>query len=248
MQIKLFAAGAALTMLVAQGASGATLVHAYEFNGTTVTDLAGTANGTLGNGASVSGGALRLDGVNDLVTFDQKLIDTTADFSVFLRFSNDFPQNKSVSEIISQGFSGQPGFYIGAIDGRLRLTDNYSAGTIALPMAGTGYHNLLVTSTATQSNVYLDGQTAVFTGLSLFAPINAGDFTRLGTQFGSFNEYYGGNLDTVRIFGGIATYAEASVADTSGAVPEPATWAMMVAGFGAIGGAMRRRKARVTFV
>jgi len=30
-------------------------------------------------------------------------------------------------------------------------------------------------------------------------------------------------------------------------VPEPATWAMMIAGFGLVGGAMRRRSASVTF-
>lgn len=35
---------------------------------------------------------------------------------------------------------------------------------------------------------------------------------------------------------------------TSGAVPEPASWAMMLGGFGLVGGAMRsRRKALVTF-
>lgn len=33
----------------------------------------------------------------------------------------------------------------------------------------------------------------------------------------------------------------------SGAVPEPASWAMMVGGFGLAGAAMRRRKARVAF-
>jgi PEP-CTERM motif len=34
---------------------------------------------------------------------------------------------------------------------------------------------------------------------------------------------------------------------TVGAVPEPASWAMMIAGFGFIGGALRRRKASVAF-
>ena len=33
----------------------------------------------------------------------------------------------------------------------------------------------------------------------------------------------------------------------SGAVPEPATWAMMIAGFGLVGGAMRRRSTNVAF-
>ena len=34
---------------------------------------------------------------------------------------------------------------------------------------------------------------------------------------------------------------------TSGAVPEPASWALMLGGFGLVGGAMRRRKAQVGF-
>ncbi len=44
--------------------------------------------------------------------------------------------------------------------------------------------------------------------------------------------------------------AIASVAAANGAVPEPATWAMMIVGFGAIGGTLRRRQnvaARVRF-
>jgi hypothetical protein len=34
-----------------------------------------------------------------------------------------------------------------------------------------------------------------------------------------------------------------SVVNNAGAVPEPATWALMILGFGAVGGAMRRRQA-----
>ncbi|OJV29380.1 MAG: hypothetical protein BGO24_03985 [Sphingomonas sp. 67-36] len=42
---------------------------------------------------------------------------------------------------------------------------------------------------------------------------------------------------------------EGSVSAVAGAggVPEPATWAMMIAGFGLVGAAMRRRKAQVRF-
>ncbi|WP_309643094.1 FxDxF family PEP-CTERM protein [Phenylobacterium sp.] len=35
--------------------------------------------------------------------------------------------------------------------------------------------------------------------------------------------------------------------DASSAVPEPATWAMMIAGFGLVGGALRQRKATAQF-
>ena len=37
------------------------------------------------------------------------------------------------------------------------------------------------------------------------------------------------------------------VTAATGAVPEPATWAMMIAGFGLVGGAMRRRSTKIAF-
>ena len=40
------------------------------------------------------------------------------------------------------------------------------------------------------------------------------------------------------------TFTPAAV---NAAVPEPTTWAMMIAGFGLVGGAMRRRKTSVAF-
>lgn len=43
---------------------------------------------------------------------------------------------------------------------------------------------------------------------------------------------------------GFRTYVEQSVA---GSVPEPAAWAMMIFGFGLVGGAMRYRRERVAF-
>ena len=44
--------------------------------------------------------------------------------------------------------------------------------------------------------------------------------------------------------GGNASYA-GTLAFAVSAIPEPATWAMMIGGFGIVGGAMRRRKAQV---
>nr|WP_295113528.1 PEPxxWA-CTERM sorting domain-containing protein [uncultured Caulobacter sp.] len=38
-------------------------------------------------------------------------------------------------------------------------------------------------------------------------------------------------------------FARIGTTNTPGAVPEPATWAMMLAGFGLLGGELRRRRA-----
>jgi hypothetical protein len=54
-----------LTLLAATVPAPAGLVHQWTFNDGTANDSAGTTHGTLYNGATISGGQLQLDGVND---------------------------------------------------------------------------------------------------------------------------------------------------------------------------------------
>lgn len=68
-------------------------------------------------------------------------------------------------------------------------------------------------------------QAAVFDGATAFASVDP-TFTILGD--------FALNYRVVGVPGGDVT--------PPGAVPEPATWAMMVAGFGVLGGALRRRR------
>lgn len=49
-------------------------------------------------------------------------------------------------------------------------------------------------------------------------------------------------------FRDLETRAGVLVVASAAAVPEPATWAMMIAGFGAVGAAMRRRRSRTILV
>ena len=62
----------------------------------------------------------------------------------------------------------------------------------------------------------------------------ASNITRVVVTPGSFYDWVG--VDNIN-------YTPA----TAGAVPEPATWAMMIAGFGLIGGTLRRRAVRVRY-
>jgi hypothetical protein len=53
----------------------------------------------------------------------------------------------------------------------------------------------------------------------------------------AFSVDFGGSADQVA-FAGITLGSQTP----GGTVPEPATWAMMIGGFGMVGGAMRRRR------
>ncbi|MDX2209878.1 MAG: PEPxxWA-CTERM sorting domain-containing protein [Sphingopyxis sp.] len=125
---------------------------------------------------------------------------------------------------------------------------------------GTGLNN----QTATFGQVYnygaiTAGQTIEYyifnttTGQKYFLdksknPGNVQHFWRAnysGTDFGYAvtGGYYSGE-DLPK--GGDFDYNDMSWVSTTGAVPEPATWAMMIMGFGLIGGALRSAKGRQT--
>ena len=69
--------------------------------------------------------------------------------------------------------------------------------------------------------------------IALLAGVNSFDFT-YGNLQGFGDEAWG--LDNVRI-----------TAQVGAVVPEPASWALMIAGFGLLGGRVRRRSAKVAF-
>jgi len=88
--------------------------------------------------------------------------------------------------------------------------------------------------------------TALTTGLS-FDKI-ALDYTLTGSTGGTYlpNDLFFFGAPENYPLGHIA-YEEATPLPGGGAVPEPATWAMMIAGFGMVGYALRRRVARVGY-
>ncbi|WP_293907405.1 PEPxxWA-CTERM sorting domain-containing protein [Phenylobacterium sp.] len=234
----LCAAALAATAIAGPAAAAATLVHAYDFktgNGGLVLDSVGGANGQLLNGASVAGSALVLDGLDDYVQFGAKIVDTAGPFSVYLRAEFQ-PDLQGITELISQGFSGGPGFYIGEDGaGGFRLGDYVAPSGLGVPAVG-GFHDLLLTFGAGALSFSIDNATPFTTAFGGFT--TGGVDTRLGHQF-CCAEYFHGRLDTLKTFDGVATYAEATGA--GGGVPEPQAWAMMILGFFGAGVLLRRR-------
>ncbi len=83
-----------------------------------------------------------------------------------------------------------------------------------------------------------NGQAVTLTGTDA---LEFGGLTGVAIMAGAVNEliinYTSGGLGS---YGGNLTF-------TPGAVPEPASWALMIGGFGMVGGTLRRRRARVQF-
>lgn len=230
---KILLAIGAIVAIVAAPASAATLIHSYDFNGTAVTDSVGTANGILVGSATVSGGVLRTSG--GYAQLNRKIIPSSGAFSLYFEYDANPTQPTAIVELISQGQSGN-GFYVGRVGNSIRLTDNYLNGVAPFQ---SGRRNFLLASGGGNGvKVFVDG-TQVFSSPSDLTALGAvGDNTRFGAQFSFFGEQYYGTLDNVRVFSGIASYAEASAS----VVPEPITWAMMLVGFGIVGGAVRYRR------
>ncbi len=234
--------GPAVAGLLSISASAATLVHDYEFNGSGVTDSAGSVDGALFGDAAVSGGYLHLDGDGDYAQLSTPIFPyaPTNDFSIYFAYSGHTAQPGIYTEVVSQDGGN---FYVGSDPaGNIRLGDGYGSIPVVFPL---GAHAFLVTSSAVNgTRLYIDG-TLAFSGAGVMSSYPwGGSATRFGRQFGPHAEFFRGDIDAIRMFTGVATYAEAA---GIGGVPEPASWAMMLAGFGLAGMAMRRTRGKLRF-
>ena len=163
------------------------------------------------------------------------------------------------------------GFFERSINGDAFQTFQYTNTQAGGPQLLAAYNNVkanysLITSGALCSE---DECSTTSTGMTVIDPTS---FTlefdlAAGSQFTLASWLYADDVDdgTVDFFNtakitGVTVSGDASLTSASGAltplpgggygypaavpgVPEPATWAMMIMGFGAIGGAMRRRRA-----
>ena len=179
--------------------SNATLIHSYQFNGN-ANDSVGSANGTLVNGATVSGGVLHLDGATGYVQFASDIVPTSGSYSIVLSARETAPVANYV-EMISQGFSGGPGFYIGHDpSGIIRVSDSWLYTGVPFPSDGEFHtYDLIVNAVAGNSKLYIDGLLAATLG-SAISTTTGGTDTRFGRQFAPFDEFFGGELDNIRIY------------------------------------------------
>ncbi len=220
------------------GVMEAALIHQYDFT-SGVNDSIGGAHGVMYNGAVVSGGVLTLDGINDYVQFSSHIVPTSGSYTVAL-FAQQVAAQSGYSEMISQGFSGGPGFYIGeSSGGTVRVSDSWTVTSVTFP-SDLAQHHFAVTvdSSAGKSSLYIDGLLAAFTNSAITTTLSGSD-TRLGRQFGDLSEYFNGTIDDVRIYNTALSAAE--IANLAAPVPEPATMLLMGTGLAVLAGVRRKK-------
>jgi hypothetical protein len=114
-----------------------------------------------------------------------------------------------------------------------------------------GQLNIFLGTTATDATNDTDFSNVFLTGTGIAAPISIAQILGDPNETRALNNFaVGVGTFTLNIQGTPGTQNGAfggNVAFVSSAVPEPATWAMMLVGFGAIGASMRRRR-RVTAI
>jgi len=126
-------------------------------------------------------------------------------------------------------------------------TDNAITGTSALTygdvVPGTGFGSYDVRDyTGSVAPITLGAGTWYFT-LGAVTTSN-GDYAYWDINNGPSSAYANGN-SVAGEFG--PTSSNAFTLTSNGAVPEPASWALMLGGFGIVGGAMRARRRTVAF-
>lgn len=164
-----------------------------------------------------------LDGSNAVITrliagtYTFKFVDADS-FLAFSRFSGSSGCDAS-GALCTTGFENS--VRIALPNGTLLFGDGNASGGLG-PQATGGYYN-----TAEQSFAASSKYTGTFT---LVADADVGLYL--------YDDFLGDNR------GGVSVAFNR--ADAAGAVPEPATWAMMILGFGMVGYGLRRRKAQVS--
>lgn len=153
------------------------------------------------------------------------------------------------------------------LNNAITLNSSFPAGwTCGLGCSATDSINLAFTFTSPSPAAFNQGGGVSETVFSFTGFLNNGAVSWANADNWDLNGFYARNL--VTFADGASAYVDIynTFMDTSGsnmsagidvrirnlanptpAVPEPATWGMMIAGLGLVGASMRRRAARVTF-
>lgn len=247
MNLMKFAVVAAAMFVPAAGVQAASVVASYELNNTFADQLGGTS--LTGNGGTFTGSALTDGlsfGANQGPTLTNGAIANSTSYSLELIFTlADVPGYNKIIDF--SGRTQDNGLYIhnGAL--------NFFGGAAGSGIISNGQTaQVVLTNNAGTVTGFLNGvQQFSFTDVNNLARIGASlHFFQDDSAVGG--EASPGFADLIRLYDAPLTAAEVAglyrpgnftrITPSTGAVPEPATWAMMLLGFGFVGATMRSAK------
>lgn len=151
---------------------------------------------------------------NSNTSTSSEIVESFGGRSNLLHIVTGGPDNGALQNFLSSALSGYADVYV--VSGQVRFGAYTNNGGVALGSA-------------------FSDTTGAFERLALTADVEQ-PFTFVALySYGTGAEFY---VDLV------SANSEAAITEATAPVPEPATWAMLMVGFGAIGGALRRKKAR----
>ena len=137
-----------------------------------------------------------------------------------------------------------PNFICSGIGAAINCTDpvfvNFTTAVSGLSFVAVGDN-----STGVNGAVKLFGGNALLGTVNIIGDGNA--LTPYLVNLGAFNGITRIEITTTDVPGGLGYDDFTFTVGAVGAVPEPASWTMMIAGFGMVGGAMRRRSQKAIF-
>jgi hypothetical protein len=249
--------------ILSAGAASATAVvptHVYDLDNS-LTDAKGGPSLTLVNGATLGATGVTFTAGEGLALTGAAFASQTA-YSIALDFRFDSLPTKFSRILNSSSNNGisrpDDGLYVHYGDGQpVPVMDYYSVGAAydggpEFTIGANSLHHILFARDEGATSVYLDGVSVLnltsvassVMGSSLLFFIDDGAEQAPG--FVSAICTYDGKVgasDAAMIGGGACSAAFSGGAN---AVPEPASWAMMIGGFALTGAAMRRRRFRAT--
>jgi len=165
-------------------------------------------------------------------TLNDGLIPTGADDNLLL----NLPDNPSITFMLDGTYTLSEIDILSAYDEN-EITGNLASVVVTIGAQSAVVYNVGFGSIADTYSGFHENESLTLAGLLASTPTDT--FTLSG-----FVTYYPSMYQTAL---GEVTVQEASMTVGGGSVPEPATWALMLTGFGLIGAVLRRRRIRVGF-
>lgn len=189
--------------------------------------------------AAFAAAALTATGAQAAVTYSQSAIGSTPPAGTTITFDSALPDGFTLKGGVVQSVNNAFGANPTGSTNYLTTNDTSSAGSASI-FSKTGFGSLSFDWGSVDTyNTFglLDAMGNAFFTLTGSSIQPNGGTTGTRISLNSDQPIYG-----LRLYSGKPAF-EIDNVTFSGAVPEPATWAMMILGFGLVGAAMRRRSA-----